>query len=170
MQCIYICLHTFHIGLCIHHGCVCMCNKNRMEANGEMCHVMLDMLLAVLKRLFNSSAFSHPMALYRVFFPSSSLSLSPIHVSSCVWLECICIWCFLIGFSLTQFMLTEWHDTRSDRRIKQWGETVNLIVKLWLPLSLFFALSVNSFRHGFAHKMYTFYQRMRHVHSSIVHF
>lgn len=31
--------------------------------------VVLNMLLAMLKRLFNSSAFSHPMALYHVFFP-----------------------------------------------------------------------------------------------------
>lgn len=30
--------------------------------------VVSDMLLAVLKRLFNSSAFSHPMALYHVRF------------------------------------------------------------------------------------------------------
>lgn len=42
--------------------CVCVC----VHANECVYFAVLDMLLAMLKRLFNSSAFSHPMALYHV--------------------------------------------------------------------------------------------------------
>lgn len=49
--------------------------------------VVLNMLLAMLKRLFNSSAFSHPMALYHVFFPPM-LYKSSHSPGMC---ECICV-------------------------------------------------------------------------------
>lgn len=101
-----------------------VCERNGIERIMRSVLLCVGHVIGYVKTFVQLFGFFTPDGIVSCPFFSGSLFLCAAHAHGCS--ECICICCFLIGFSLTQFMLTDWHDTRSDRRIKQWGELLIL--------------------------------------------